>query len=339
MVEPKRHIACRVDANHEIGFGHFMRSFAFAELCLQRSIDITFIGSLPDFARDKIVKSGMRYQWAQELEQTEAVISYLEEHLIDGVVFDGYHFPQNDFERYQNRSFFTGMIDDFGEIPACFDLIINQNPWASTISYHSQGKQLKGLSYALLRKEFWPYTGKQAPKLRNAIKNVLLNFGGTDPRLQTARIFTILNKSNLAPLHITIVCNDPQTKELILSQDSMHDVTWHDAVNEFTPIMKKCDFAITAAGSTCWELALMNLPMIAIVQAKNQERVAQHIEKLGIGYDMGWFNQFDENLLIEYVKRLCMDDDCVEQMQHNMGNLQIATKRADILHAIPWRNI
>ncbi len=57
------------------------------------------------------------------------------------------------------------------------------------------------------------------------------------------------------------------------------------------------DLAITAGGSTCWELACLGLPMIAIITADNQQRVAGAIEYFGIGWNAGTIETLSADVL------------------------------------------
>jgi spore coat polysaccharide biosynthesis predicted glycosyltransferase SpsG len=52
--------------------------------------------------------------------------------------------------------------------------------------------------------------------------------------------------------------------------------------------MEWCDLAIAAAGSTCWELAFMGVPMIVVAVAENQVRIAESLAAAGAAHSVGW---------------------------------------------------
>ena len=52
------------------------------------------------------------------------------------------------------------------------------------------------------------------------------------------------------------------------------------------------ELAITAAGSTCWELACLGVPAVTIVTAENQRGIAASLSHAGITQDAGWHEDF-----------------------------------------------
>jgi UDP-2,4-diacetamido-2,4,6-trideoxy-beta-L-altropyranose hydrolase len=52
-------------------------------------------------------------------------------------------------------------------------------------------------------------------------------------------------------------------------------------------LMVWSDLAITAAGSTCWELAFMGLPSIFVILAENQVEIALQLAAEGFGICLG----------------------------------------------------
>jgi RimJ/RimL family protein N-acetyltransferase len=53
-------------------------------------------------------------------------------------------------------------------------------------------------------------------------------------------------------------------------------------------LMAWADVAISAGGSTCWELAFMGLPSILLVLAENQRAIAQKLATLNQAINLGW---------------------------------------------------
>jgi spore coat polysaccharide biosynthesis predicted glycosyltransferase SpsG len=55
--------------------------------------------------------------------------------------------------------------------------------------------------------------------------------------------------------------------------------------------MDWADLAVTAAGSTCWELAYLGVPMITIVAAENQRGIADGLATRGAAVNLGWHGE------------------------------------------------
>jgi spore coat polysaccharide biosynthesis predicted glycosyltransferase SpsG len=52
-------------------------------------------------------------------------------------------------------------------------------------------------------------------------------------------------------------------------------------------LMQWADVAVSAAGSTCWELAYMGIPPAVVVLADNQEIIADGLEKMNAAVNLG----------------------------------------------------
>ena len=51
--------------------------------------------------------------------------------------------------------------------------------------------------------------------------------------------------------------------------------------------MAWADIAVTAGGSTCWELACVGLPALALVIAENQRVIAEEASAAGLVFNLG----------------------------------------------------
>ena len=53
-------------------------------------------------------------------------------------------------------------------------------------------------------------------------------------------------------------------------------------------LMAWADVAISASGSTCWEMAFMGLPALNVATADNQLDIAHGLRSSEIAYYLGW---------------------------------------------------
>jgi UDP-2,4-diacetamido-2,4,6-trideoxy-beta-L-altropyranose hydrolase len=72
-------------------------------------------------------------------------------------------------------------------------------------------------------------------------------------------------------------------------------------------LMAWADLAVTAAGCTCWELAFMQVPAVAMILAENQRRVAEPLAAAGAVTNLGWAERLTENDLAEAIASACRD--------------------------------
>jgi spore coat polysaccharide biosynthesis predicted glycosyltransferase SpsG len=64
-------------------------------------------------------------------------------------------------------------------------------------------------------------------------------------------------------------------------------------VTDMPAVMAWADVAVSAAGSTCWELAFMGLPMLLVISADNQIAIAEGLVKAGTALSLGSHTQLD----------------------------------------------
>jgi len=129
-------------------------------------------------------------------------------------------------------------------------------------------KRLLGPSYAPLRAEFCDvsYT------VREQIENVLVTTGGTDKAGMTGQIIAEVRESLGAGVTCHVVVGAMNRYREELSQRAAIDpriILYEDCKN-MAALMQKCDLAISAAGSTLYELCAVGVPTICFVVAENQ---------------------------------------------------------------------
>src|SRR5690606_1406709 len=79
------------------------------------------------------------------------------------------------------------------------------------------------------------------------------------------------------------------------------------SVTDMPALMQWADVAISAGGSTVWEMCLMGLPMITIVLADNQLFSAQTLAQYGASVNLGWYTEARKDTIITTLERLCAD--------------------------------
>ena len=75
-------------------------------------------------------------------------------------------------------------------------------------------------------------------------------------------------------------------------------------VTDLSELMVWADAAITAAGSTCWEMAFMELPILTVVLADNQRDIANGLERTGYSFDLGYVDKLSRDDLVFGIRRL-----------------------------------
>ncbi len=229
------------------------------------------------------------------------------------VVVDGYHFS----DEYQGRLKEAGLhvlaVDDYGHASHYrADLVLNQNIYADESLYlHREAytRLMLGPRFILLRREFWRWRGWQRRGVAVARK-VLVTLGGADPDNVTHKVIRALQKTGSAALEAVVVVGgiSPHFQALqSAASDSSVPICVVRDIRDMPSLMAWADMAVTAGGSTCWELAFMGLPGLVLALADNQRAVAQSMEAQGLGINVGWHQDISLVHLAESLDGLGQD--------------------------------
>lgn len=163
-------------------------------------------------------------------------------------------------------------------------LICYANYWKK-FNYFDRYKETKlflGTEYFPLRKVFFQCGNKE---IRNKVEELLILSGGTDPYEILKGILEKVNKSEYRC--INIICGRYYTayedmKEEYQAFDNVHI---YQAVSDIEKYMKTADLAISAGGSTLYELCACGTPTISFSFVDNQlDNVKQFQEDAIIDY-------------------------------------------------------
>ena len=312
-----RTLFVRADGNSEIGMGHLMRCLTIAEACRELHMEVCFL--LADDAcvhmvrergfQSRILDTDYR-QMDSELPQLSPILSGEENALL---LVDSYQVTGS---YLQTLSDILPVIymDDLGERFWPVQAIVNYNHYATHLSYETwyrngRTKLLLGSIYAPLRPMF---AGAGVDyEVRRQVKNILILTGGSDS-LRIAEKLTENLKSD--EITLQVVCG-PFSQSLDRLQELEREwgterLQVRSNVSDMASLMAACDLAVSAAGSTLYELCALGVPTISFTFADNQLAGATEFNRIGIIPYAGDFRQEPEKALGEIrlqVERLCTD--------------------------------
>ncbi|MGB8951789.1 MAG: UDP-2,4-diacetamido-2,4,6-trideoxy-beta-L-altropyranose hydrolase [Candidatus Aminicenantales bacterium] len=296
-------LVIRTDASANIGAGHIMRCFALAQAWQLEGSPVVFLSHCEsDVLRQRIADTGMEFipiayphPDPRDLVTTLETLRTRSAGIIGNptwLVLDGYHFDAV----YQQAVRTTGhrllVIDDMAHLPSySADILLNQNLGAEKLKYNCDPDTtlLLGSRYALLRQEFLAWHGRQR-KIPDVARKVLVTTGGGDPDNVTLKVIQALQKVGTDDLETVVAAgsSNPHVK-MLQSEVQLSRIPIrleHDVLN-MPEQMAWADLAISAGGSTCWELAFMGVPNLIIMLADNQRLVAENLQAAGISVILG----------------------------------------------------
>lgn len=259
-------------------------------------------------------------------EELNQLISIIKNESIDILITDSYSFDQAYLLELKRVVGKLVSIHDFAPFPFPSDLVINGNIYAPDLEYSpltANTKFLLGTKYLLMRDEF---SGLAERSLKKEVKNILVTTGGGDPLNLTPKIvesiglldgFPVSKFFDRDKLHLDIVIgpvfnNLKQIVETVQSLDM--DISLHFNPGKMSSLMLKCDLAVSAGGSTLYELAAAGTPTLALLQADNQIQGAEALHEKGAIINLGKGDQVQTDRISESIAELINDFELRKRM-------------------------
>ncbi|MCI5065998.1 UDP-2,4-diacetamido-2,4,6-trideoxy-beta-L-altropyranose hydrolase [bacterium] len=320
-------VIIRADASTEIGAGHVMRCLALSQALRRSSHTVHFVTKTEDSSflsriHSEVTSVTLLDSGLDPVRDAQQSLEEVEKHSASWFVTDGYHFDTE----YQRLIKSSGVrllsIDDINEFHFLSDIILNQN-WnaevACVYSHEPDAHLLLGSVYALLRSEYQNLDHYERRITREASR-VFVTLGGSDPKNCTYKVLTALHALQNSSLQVRVLLgaafshHDSIQKLQESFSGSLEILPWVDSLR---PLIEWCDVAISSAGSTCWELAAMQTPMIIGGFAENQRIIVEELHEKGAAESLGWFESVSEDTIANTVHDLLSN----HERRHRLSKL------------------
>ena len=292
-------VIIRVDTDARIGTGHVMRCIALAQAWQDQGGDVTFLSCCDSGPlHQRIIEEGFNFVSIEkphpdpnDLKKTLSILSNSTN--TTWIVVDGYHFTPDYQKAIRENGYRLLVIDDMAHLDHYHaDILLNQNIHASSLHYSCDKDtvQFLGKEYAMLRREFLKYRNWKR-QISEKAKKILATLGGTDSNNVTLKVIRALNMLSNPDIEVKIVVGPSNPHKELLKNAMLHapcSMLCVEITRSMPELMAWADVAISAGGSTCWEMAFMGLPSLIITLADNQDGIAEGLGKAGAGIDLGW---------------------------------------------------
>jgi len=292
----------RADATVAMGTGHVMRCIALAQAWQDAGGQAVFaVAEVTPAVRARLLSESCEIVSIAGTpggaDDAARTIAIAREQDASWLVLDGYQFGADYQVQLQRAGQHTLVVDDYchaGHYPG--DFVLNQNIGARAELYQDRAphtRLLLGPRYALLRREFAAWRDWKRT-VSPVCRRVLMMLGGSDPENLTARVIDAIQLAGIEGLEATVAAggSNPHIAELQNAADLCGlnrglKIVLHKDVTRPGDLMAAADVAVSAAGSTCWELCLLGLPSLVIDVAENQTVVAQDLHRQGCAIHIG----------------------------------------------------
>lgn len=308
----------RVDSGLDMGSGHLMRCLALAQAWQDHGGSVLFVAAceLPN-AKTRLIEEGLDIVNIQtnpgSAEDAYLTTELARKYNASWVVVDGYHFGGDYQKAIKEAGLNLLFVDDYGHADYyTADVILNQNIHADEKLYRNRAEHTKlllGTRYVLLRREFlrWQDYKREIPE---TARKLLITMGGSDPQNATLKVLQALRHIDIDGLEAIVAVGggNPHYEALKdFASGANLPVRIERDVKDISQLMAWADVAITAGGTTCWELASMGVPFAVIILAENQIAVAEHLGKLNYAVNLGWYYNLSLLNLDKVITKLLLD--------------------------------
>lgn len=291
-------IAIRAEGGSNIGMGHIMRTLVLAkELSLNN--EVFYICKNISENKSGII----------EIEKNGFYVYYFEKNIlelltnidVDILITDSYNVNKDYFIGIRKLVNYAIYIDDINSFDYPVDLVINQNINAEDFNY-CQKYKLLGLRYLMLREEF-----RNIPRkfIKKQVSDIMITMGGADTVGFTKTIVNWIKNLNFN-FHVII---GPSFKDIDYFRSMNFDNIKLYFNAKMIKVMKKCDLAVSASGSSIYELLASGIPSLSVVIADNQINISKKLSDLNIVDSLGWHCDLKKDKFEESLIRLCNNYD------------------------------
>jgi UDP-2,4-diacetamido-2,4,6-trideoxy-beta-L-altropyranose hydrolase len=284
-------LCIRADASRGVGTGHVMRCLALAQSWQDQGGSAVFVyHEMPENLTARLAAEGMQSRrLTAPLSEIEEFLRVVSELSAAWVVLDGYLFPPSYHAALRSQGFKVLCIDDMAHLKTYHvDLVLNQNLSAQASDY--DGKTMSGThlllgpQFSLLRREFSLAAGQ--PRQRSTPpRRLLVSFGGSDLENLSTQVLAKLATEPCQTLEVRLLvgATNPRLEELAdLVQNLPYRAELIANTQQVAAHMDWADGAVSAAGSTVWELCCMRVPSLLMATSPDQLKVFPFLGAVGL---------------------------------------------------------
>ena len=324
-------ILFRADGNPKIGTGHIMRCLSIADAFAENGVKAVFAVA-DDSMKRLIEERGYAVQvldtcYRNMIEDMDKTIALIHELDARAVIVDSYFVTAVYLIQLKAHARLV-YIDDLLKFAYPADILVNYNIYAKRECYErlysDAGMEVPGLllgtKYAPLRREY-----RSVPQVRINKKctDILISTGGADPvhlALEIIRHILVAPCENDFAYHLIIGAMNTDKAEIERLAKGRKNIVIHCNVRDMVSLICSCDIAVSAAGSTLYEICACGIPLIAYALADNQLTGLKAFEENRLAIYCGDLREAadaPEKLLTE-VYKLAEDQKCREEMSERM---------------------
>lgn len=263
----------RTDMNHVIASGHVMRCLSIADAAKEFGEEVTFILA-DEQAVSLITGRGhaafvLNTKWDDMESELYVLERLIREQQITSLLLDSYQVTEAYLKKLSKMTSVI-YLDDLNAFHYDVNAIVCYANYWEKFQYLQNYQDVKlylGTQYMPLRKEFAYITDKE---INDKVDKLLLMSGGNDEKHILAGILESIDIGDFKK--ITVICGRYYERyELLVDKyKDCENVCIYQAVTDIEKYMQEADLAVSAGGTTLYELCACGTPTISFSLADNQ---------------------------------------------------------------------
>lgn len=288
----RRKVYLRADASADIGYGHFIRTLALADI-LKDDFDCTFFTTSPSAYQISEIENVCNYVALNIETKFEDFIDMLNGDEI--VVLDNYFFTTDYQRQIKEKGCKLICIDDLHDRHFVCDVVLNP-ALLSTSEYDTEPytKLCLGLEYALLRKPFI----KQDKDVDKVDGRWLLAFGGSDFDNMTEKFLSFLQRDSRVK-DVTVIVGDAYKFYGNLKKYSKASIYKNLTAEEMSMKMRQAEFAVLPSSTISIEALASGCKVANGYFVENQIETSKMYKQEGYCVGLGDLREVSSAMFID----------------------------------------
>ncbi len=278
-------IAFRADANKYTATGHAMRCMSIAQAVVERGGEVVFIVADED-SRAFVEARGYRVEvlntdWRDMDGELTVLFKLLRKINPSWLVISSYQ-TTDAYLKALTAEVKTMFIDDLNDRVYPVSALVNYNIYAESLPYaemyaERDTRLLLGTEYIPLREQFRRVTAKASTG-----KNVFISTGGTDNYGMAGQLIRAADRREYCSDWCFHIVSGHFGSTTAVPESMADRVFIHRNVTEMAELMSSCSLAVTAGGSTYYELCACGVPSVAYSLSDDQLPGALEFDRIGL---------------------------------------------------------
>lgn len=323
-------ILIRADGSHKKGMGHIYRQILLAKEFRKFTKEIIFLTKNYKVAKKLLTKSKFKIKTLpKNISEKEEIIYFsklVDTFSPDTIIVDVLKTKKEYMLSIKRDNNLLITFDNAGYGAYYADVVFNvlyQN-FKRKKPRESKARIYLGGKYIIIDPAF----SKLDKGIKRKVKNILITQGGSDTYGFTLKILKDLDDklSNDFDINVVIGPAFKHHKELdnFLNKAKLRYEVFYN-VKDMVKLMKETDVAITAGGTTLYQLAAAGIPSMVICGEYFENETANRFHKKGITINLGFGGDIKKNKTVNSLRNLIKNYELRKKM-NSLGKKEVDGK-------------